>query len=162
MLTIQLMCCICAHKCKMMHKPTTTSLRCPATHRTRCAFDPVVGSKQFLRVRATGRRYMVTRLDHLEMVLERRWSDCSNCRHLPRSDRSALVGGCTETTSGVKIAGQTVKPAWHWAAADINVGPRSRPRKLALWRRLLAARGVAPPKLPLFFSRTLGVVERLI
>ena len=50
---------------------------------------------------------------------------------LPSSDRSALVGGCTETTSGVKIAGQTVRPAWHWAAADINVGPRSRPRKLA-------------------------------
>ena len=78
---------------------------------------------------------MATRLNHLEMVLERRWSDCSNCRHLPRSDRSALVGGCTETTSGVKIAGQTVKPAWHWAAADINVGPTQiqKPRKLALW-----------------------------
>ena len=106
-----------AHKCKMMHKPTTTSLRCPATHRTRCAFDPVVGSKQFLRVRATGRRYMATRLDHLEMVLERGWYDCSNCRRLPRSDRSALVGGCIETTTGVENEGQAVKPAWHCAAA---------------------------------------------
>ena len=37
---------------------------------------------------------MATRLDHLEMVLERRWYDCSNCRRLPSSYRSALVGGC--------------------------------------------------------------------
>ena len=60
---------------------------------------------------------MATRLDHLEMVLERRWYDCSNCRRLPRSDRSALVGGCIETTAGVENEGQAVKPAWHCAAA---------------------------------------------
>ena len=60
---------------------------------------------------------MATRLDHLEMVLERRWYDCSNCRRLPRSDRSALVGGCIETTTGVENEGQAVKPAWHCAAA---------------------------------------------
>ena len=29
-----------AHKCKMMHKPTTTSLRCPAIHSARCVLDP--------------------------------------------------------------------------------------------------------------------------
>ena len=59
---------------------------------------------------------MATRLDHLEMVLERPWYNISNCRHLPSSDRSALVSGCTETTAGVENEGQAVKPAWHWAA----------------------------------------------
>ena len=105
-----------AHKCKMMHKPTTTSLRCPAIHRTRCVLDPRT-RQQAVLARSRGRvKIMATRLDHLEMVLERRWYDCSNCRRLPRSDRSALVVGCIETTAGVENEGQAVKAAWHWAA----------------------------------------------
>ena len=106
-----------AHKCKMMHKPTTTSLRCSAIHRTRCVLDPRT-RQQAVLARSRGRvKIMATRLDHLEMVLERRWYDCSNCRRLPRSDRSALVGGCIETTAGVENEGQAVQPAWHCAAA---------------------------------------------
>ena len=52
-----------------------------------------------------------TRLDHLEMALEKRWYDCSNFRRRSSSDRSALVSGCIETTAGVENEGQAVKPA---------------------------------------------------
>ena len=106
-----------AHKCKMMHKPTTTSLRCSAIHRTRCVLDPRT-RQQAVLARSRGRvKIMATRLDHLEMALEKRWYDCSNLRRMSSSDRSALVSGCIETTAGVENEGQAVKPAWHCAAA---------------------------------------------
>ena len=116
-----------AHKCKMMHKPTTTSLRCSAIHRTRCVLDPRT-RQQAVLARSRGRvKIMATRLDHLEMALEKRWYDCSNLRRMSSSDRSALVSGCIETTAGVENEGQAVEPAWQWAAARQawTVRPRS-------------------------------------
>ena len=115
-----------AHKCKMMHKPTTTSLRCSAIHRTRCVLDPRT-RQQAVLARSRGRvKIMATRLDHLEMALEKRWYDCSNLRRMSSSDRSALVSGCIETTAGVEKAGQAVKPAWHCRVSTRRTVRRSK------------------------------------
>ena len=105
--------CARAHKCKTMvqtgdhapplpHDPshaTRIRPRSPQQAVLACALDRV--------------KIMATRLDHLEMVLERQWYDISSCRRLPSSDRSALVSGWIEATSGVENTGQAVKPAWH-------------------------------------------------
>ena len=118
-----------AHKCKMMHKPTTTSLRCSAIHRTRCVLD-LSTRQQAVLARSRGRvKIMATRLDHLEMALEKRWYDCSNLRRMSSSDRSALVSGCIETTAGVENEGQAVEPAWQWAAARQAWTVRTQIRK---------------------------------
>ena len=122
-----------AHKCKMMHKPTTTSLRCPATHHTRCEFDPVVGSKQFLRVRATGRRSWPRASTTL------RWcsKDDGTIAATVVVYRAAIAAlwsvGVSRRPQASKTRGKQLNRPGTVPRLDILVGPRSTPRKFALW-----------------------------
>ena len=70
---------------------------------------------------------------------ERRWSACSSCRRRASSCCSVLVDASIEPTSDVESAGQRVKQARHPCRearqSSVEDAPRSRTRKLAVWRR---------------------------